>query len=519
MWASSSTDRRPRAAAERGFTLMEAMVSLIILVIVMVVVLSLLFSMKSFAEKQQSYTAPRQTARRALDYIATSLSGAADFNQVAAIENPPTPGNPYALVMAWEWGNATDGTLRRQASFNNLDGTENGPGWNNSAYVVNASPDVATQVKSSAFGTIGTDVISIAFPAPQNSPIRIPISRWDDASPAGVTLYLDYAAGCNGTTGGAADLANLSAFRGAVGAVTETAAGGKMVSSLLIIADGNGAWRLTQLDDLMNAALLKSDCSQQRALATPGNGQVITATIKAPTLDQYFAPGGWRPNMFNGAAFLIAGIDFVSFRHRTVLDPTDPAKVRVIGQLEQKSSGLNPATGRYTPGFFNPLEDANVGGSATTPAANSGNSMFTPIVDSVDDFQIAYIFADGRIWNNAAGHVLNGGGTKIPLQARTPPDLVAAAGAVNVDCRSDGGTALKDDNLDAACVVGLRVSIVGRSQPLSMGNRNMGEATMRLRPSVEDRGGATALDTVTSGVYDRLRLTTTVMLRNRALGY
>ena len=60
----------------RGFTLIEALVSVLILSVVMIVALTLLVSMRSFAAKQQAFTAPRQSARSAIDYLSFFLAGA-----------------------------------------------------------------------------------------------------------------------------------------------------------------------------------------------------------------------------------------------------------------------------------------------------------------------------------------------------------------------------------------------------------------------------------------------------------
>jgi hypothetical protein len=259
---------------------------------------------------------------------------------------------------------------------------------------------------------------------------------------------------------------------------------------------------------------LSSDCTKKRALSPASSaGQVIKATLKdASAVSQYLAPrapgaaSGWRV-ILKDSSFLIAGIDFVSFRHRTVPDPTDAAGNRQVGRLEQKSSGINPATGVYTPGFFDPVLDRP-------------GSSFTPIVDNVDDFQVAYVLTDGSIWNTAT-QTFDNGATKIPLQAQSP-------GAGGVNCRTTGAL-LTGGNLDAACVVGLRVSIVGRSLPMSLGSRKLTGAGMvtqsgdlrSRRLPVEDHTvpATTPLDSLDMGIYDRLRLTTTLMLRNRALGF
>lgn len=511
---SSAEGRAARRGERAGFTLFEAMVSLIILVIVMVVVLSLLFSMKSFAEKQQAYTAPRQTARRALDYLTQTLEGAGDWNQVVATTTQPIPGNPYALVMFTEWGTSA-ASAARQASYNNLTAAQ----------------------ESAGFGTAGTDVISVAYPAAQTSPIKIPIktapaaaaSTVDLNDATKVDLWLDYSAGCGVDPADAYNAANpknvdnaanLRAFQRAVGGPwSETGAGGGVVSSLVIIADGGGSWRLAQLTGLSpsnaNTVTLSSDCTKKDILSPAADaGKVIHATLKnASTTAQYLAPratgaaSGWRSDLVNSAAFLIAGIDFVSFRHRTVPDTTDPAGKRKIGRLEQKSSGISPGTGLFTPGIFDPVSDGTAG------------TTFTPIVDNVEDFQVAYVLTDGSIWNTAA-QTFDNGATQVPLQAQAP-------GPTAPNCNTTGAL-LTGANLHAACVVGLRVSIVGKSQPMTLGSRQMtgalvntaGESRARRLP-VEDHGvpSITPFDTLDTGIYDRLRLTTTLMLRNRALGF
>ena len=66
---------------ERGFTLIEMVVSMAVLVVVLILSLMLLFSMRSFADRQQLIAQPRQVARRGLDYVTYLLRAAGDFNQ------------------------------------------------------------------------------------------------------------------------------------------------------------------------------------------------------------------------------------------------------------------------------------------------------------------------------------------------------------------------------------------------------------------------------------------------------
>ena len=135
---------RSRTERARGMSLSEAMVSLLILTMVMIVALTLLFTMKSFAERQQMKTAPRQTSRQAMEYVGSFLTGATDLNDLA---DPP---NPNAIVTWYTQGNSSS---PRQASFNNLknDATE------------------------SKLGEVGTDIITISVPANQ---MLAPFTKW-----------------------------------------------------------------------------------------------------------------------------------------------------------------------------------------------------------------------------------------------------------------------------------------------------------------------------------------------------
>ena len=142
MWRSS---RSPRPL--RGFTLVEAMVSLMLLVIVMVVSMTLLFPMRSFAERQQFFMQPRQTARRAADYLSYFLGGGVR----------PATRRRYAERAGHVLQLASNAASLVQASYNNLTGTETG----------NANVNLVTPlgtITSTNFGDLGTDIISVAVP-------------------------------------------------------------------------------------------------------------------------------------------------------------------------------------------------------------------------------------------------------------------------------------------------------------------------------------------------------------------
>ena len=117
------TASRGAASPARGFTLLEAMVSLVLLVIVLLVAMTMLFQMRAFAERQQYFMLPRQAARRAADYLSFYFAGASDLNYADS-----TRLSPNALIMYYNLG----GNLL-QASYNNLTGAETNPGGANNA--------------------------------------------------------------------------------------------------------------------------------------------------------------------------------------------------------------------------------------------------------------------------------------------------------------------------------------------------------------------------------------------------
>jgi prepilin-type N-terminal cleavage/methylation domain-containing protein len=416
----------------RGFTLIEALISILILSVVMIVALTLLVSMRSFAAKQQGFTAPRQSARSAVDYVSFFLAGATDLNVEA--------GNPNALVMWTTWGNSA-GTTPRQTSYNNLD---------------------AGQV-TAGFGDSGTDIISIGVPT---NPVRIPVAKWVPTPIASKTMDVNFTTGCPD------DAANLALFKQVTGA---TLVGAKDVSGVLTVSDLAGRWRYVQITDY-----LSSDCTA--ALGANPTNEVIHIQITPGDTNQLNPPGGWREDLVKPFT-LNAGVDYTSFRVKN-------------GSLEQKTSGFD-AAGVYSPGIFNPDCDRDA------PGGGCPTIGFTPVVENVEDLQIAYVFQNGEVWNTAvAGKVLGTGGS-IPEQVATG---TAVAGVY-----------------DVSNVRALRVSIRARSNPLDIGVRQLSSAHgsrggLYQQPPLEDHPGG-ALDTVAGGVYDRFQLTTTLVLRNRMLGY
>jgi type II secretory pathway pseudopilin PulG len=432
----------------RGFTLVEALVSVLILTVVMIVALTLLVSMRSFASKQQAFTAPRQSARSAIDYLSFFLAGATDLNVEA--------GNPNALVMSTTYGVAA---TPRQASYNNLTAAEAGAGY----------------------GDEGTDIISLAI---ATNPTRIPIvvpppGPWTGNTASGNTAILNFSAGCGPAVN--KDDVNLKLFKQVTGATT---VGVTDVSGLLTVQDGVGRWRYLRITQYVS-----SDCVEMTG--TDPSREVITVRFIPGDADQINPPGGWRNDLVEPLT-LNAGIEYTSFRVRN-------------GALEQKTTGFD-GSGVYSPGIFNPACDG------TTVGAGCPAIGFTPVVENVEDLQVAYVFRDGTIWNSLGNPVAKPGA--IPGQIATGSGVAPAT--------------------DISNVVALRVSVIARSNPLDIGARELSggppptpaptpvadtrRAGLYQRPALEDHAEGT-VDTVATGVFDRYRLTTTLVLRNRALGF
>ena len=439
----------------RGFTLIEALVSVLILTVVMVVALTLLVSMRSFASKQQAFTAPRQTARAAVDYVSFFLAGATDLNVEMA--------NPNALVMWTTFGNdVTAPATVRQASYNNLTAAQAAAG----------------------FGDEGTDIISFSI---ATNPIRIPIvaTTWTGNTTGGNTAILNFSAGCAPQRPGPATSPSSSRLTGA------PLPPDPEVSGLLTVQDEAGRWRYLRI-----TRYVSSDCTAMTG-AEPDR-EVITIEFTPGTADQINPPGGWRGD-FLGDLTLNAGIEYTAFRVRN-------------GNLEQKTSGFDAAN-VYSPGIFNPNCDVGA------PAGGCPSIGFTPVVENVEDLQVAYVFRDGTVWNTADP------GTRHERARPAPRSNIPDAGPRPTPCAPPG-------DLDVTNVRALRVSVIARSNPLDIGARQLSESRppatpvpgsvrregIYRRPALEDHAMG-PLDTVANGVFDRYRLTTTLVLRNRMLGF
>jgi type II secretory pathway pseudopilin PulG len=298
MWRSSSK----RARRPAGFTLIEAMVSLLLLVIVLTVAMSMLFQMRAFAERQQFFMLPRQTARRAADYLSYYIAGASDVNDRTSPRQ-----SPNALITYYNLGG-----VPVQASFDNLTGGETG----NAVSV----PNVSTN-----FGDLGTDVLTLMSPT---SPAKYFVSPPFPALGASVDLFFNFRGGC-----ATDDATNLAAFKAATGFDGTQ-------SSVMTLLDRGGNWIYFQIP----AAGYLTDglCTDT---ATWRNIHVLadtqSATLPAP-------PNG--TSALADPVALVTGTQIISFRILT--DPTDN-----LPKLQQKIGLFDPATDNPGTAFVNVMDN------------------------------------------------------------------------------------------------------------------------------------------------------------------
>ncbi len=298
MWLSSTDARRVR----RGFTLIEAMVSLLLLVIVLTVAMTMLFQMRAFAERQQFFMLPRQAARRAADYLSYYVASASDLNEAA------TPPNPNALVVYYNLGGRI-----LQASYDNLTGTE----------PLNAitTPDVST-----SFGDIGTDIVTLIAPV---SPARYRVFPPFPGFGANRDIWLNFRVGC-----GTSDAANVLAFKAATG-FDATA------SALLMFEDKDGEWSYFQIPS--GGYLNDGDCTD----VTTYKNIHVRADTRAPGSLPAPPNGGVA---FTNPVYLATGIQAISFRILT--DPADN-----LPKLQQKLGLFDPNTDNPGTAFVNVMEN------------------------------------------------------------------------------------------------------------------------------------------------------------------
>ena len=190
------TASRGGARAARGFTLLEAMVSLLLLVIVLIVAMTMLFQMRAFAERQQYFMLPRQAARRAADYLSYYFAGASDVNYVDS--HAPEP-------------ERADHVLQPRAASSRRPRTTTSRAPSRGTLPHHAGdPASGRRITSTKFGDIGTDIITMVAPFdPGRYQVFAPFPALGLAT---VDLWFNFRVGC-----ATSDAANLSGLPGGHG--------------------------------------------------------------------------------------------------------------------------------------------------------------------------------------------------------------------------------------------------------------------------------------------------------------
>lgn len=331
------------------------------------------------------------------------------------------------------------GATATQASYDNLTGLETG----------NA---VIVAGQTTKFGDFGTDILSLAAPL-DTLPVRS-AGVWPGNATSS-NFFFNYTQGCGATNN---NLANLAAFKTWTGAI---GSGSSATSPVLLVTDTTGGWnyfRITQYNATSNCAAV--------------DGTVIQVAASFGQAGEANAPGG-NPALGTPIT-LIGGMRFVSFRVRT---STDAAGI-TMPRLEQKQ------------GLFNPATDAP-------------GTAFAPILDGVEDMQVAWLFNQPPVAGGTT--IYNSGSQAFPAAVTGKVPSQQGVGVT-------GGATV----YDVGRIAGLRMSIVGRSEVVRLTSTLLSQrqaaTVLNVRPAVENRAQG-ALDG-----FDHTRMTTTMMIRNRMLG-
>lgn len=323
--------------------------------------------------------------------------------------------------------------------------------WSNSgdathntvAGLVQVSYNNVTSAQST-YADLGTDVISMVLPAGDFS---IPVQKYpgnQGVGGAASVMFINFSKGCGASND---DAANIAAFQ----SECECTYG-----SYVNVYDDKGTVITAQINP-------PNPGGQNNGISSMCNSNPPQIKIAFNSgLSNYNPPGAY-PEL-DCPVCTLGSMQFASFRVKN-------------HQLQENSVLFNPA---------------------------SPDAGFVPLLDGVEDMQIAYIFDDGTIWNDISSN-----------------DLPAPTAAMGYDMTKFSGTptggvplppltqgASGDNAHGVTHLRGLRLSIVARSStPMPLTTRNR-----YFKPAVED-GAQGTLDS-----YYHYRLTGTIMIRNQMLG-
>jgi prepilin-type N-terminal cleavage/methylation domain-containing protein len=272
----------------------------------------------------------------------------------------------------------------------------------------------------------GTDIITVSRPSTMMTVEPVTWPGYNSA--ATVDWAFDF--GCP------SDAQNMQLFKDFSGAHTT---GTEEVSRELFVADQRGDWRLFQV-----TGYTESQCGQAQPFIRVASNAGATYGLNPP---------GGHPDLVNPR--LVLGVEFMSLRVCN-------------GWLEQKNGIFQAAADNNCPELLGP--------------DYTEKPDWTPLLANVEDFQVAYIFRNGEIWNNSPSHRL------------------ALTGAVP-------GQGVPANTYDATNVVGFRVTVTVRAPvapPEELGNPRY------FRPEAEDNPAASTRDG-----FQRFQTSAVAVLRNR----
>lgn len=294
MWPSFPS-RGHGKKQQRGFTVPEALITLVILVIILVAGAQLLFRTRESAERQRAQVEARQTARAATEYVHFLLRGATDMN--GRSEAYPAP----ALLLVW-LERTTGGGATVQFTYDNV-----------------TNPN---------FADVGTDIITFAR-AEQR--ISVAADCWPGGQNA-VNLCLRFTQGCPDSAN------NLALFKQLTGA---RVVGNREVSDVLMLMGSNGNWAFLQITDYKDNQN-DDNCNQCRntssQCAWAGGGAAPPGiwVIANPGLSDKWNYPGCCPTLQNPEVAL--GVRYVTLR----------VKNRALQQKNGVFDTDNPDDGFFT---------------------------------------------------------------------------------------------------------------------------------------------------------------------------
>jgi len=238
---------------EAGFSLVEALVALVLTVLLMGVASELLVSMRRTSDRMRLSGDARRTAQQAAEYLALHVRGASDTNSERD--------NPAAILVWYERNGAAV-----QATWNN--------------------------VTDPALADPGTDILTVARP---DTLIRSRCLFWPGSANTGANARWQFGLGCPDGQ------ANLDRFKELTGYDPDTGVG-----QPVLIVDALGQYSFYQVTNYLDAWNVSQGCSQ-----TPPELHVVAN----PGLSNMLNPPGGQPSMVQPIHMLL-GVRFHSFRVR-----------------------------------------------------------------------------------------------------------------------------------------------------------------------------------------------------------